>query len=137
MLATPCLSILEKGLYMDVDHHKLEDTNLKKTVDVKTNKLTLNLRSAIHNTEQINNFVNKCIKFNREYELGLNKNKLYHFIFKGYDNSYNFNECFHIDVLNEFDENETNINPFDNLFFDYKEKLIKLLDKTENAKKVI
>jgi hypothetical protein len=123
---------LEEGLYMDVDHHRLEDPNLKKTVDVKTNKLTLNLRSAIHNTEYINKFVNKCIKFNREYELGLNKNKLYHFIFKGYDNNYNFNECFHIDVLNEFEDNKTNINTFDNLFFDYKDKLIKRLDKLDD-----
>jgi hypothetical protein len=125
---------LEEGLYMDVDHQKLDDPSLKKTVDLKTNKLTLNLRSAIHNTEYINKFVNKCIKFNREYELGLNKNKLYHFIFKGYDNNYQFNECFHIGVLKEYD-NEKYINkskPFDNLFFDNKEKLIKRLDKLKD-----
>ena len=123
---------LEKGLYMDVDHHKLEDPNLKKTVDVKTNKLTLILRSAIHNTDYINKYVNKCIKFNHEYELNLNKNKIYHFIFKGYDNNYQFNECFHIDLLKEFNEDDTNINPFDNLFFDYKEKLLKRVNKLQD-----
>ena len=123
---------LEEGLFMDVEHQKLEDPNLKKTVDVKTNKLTLNLRSAIHNTEYINKFVNKCIKFNREYELNLNKNKIYHFIFKGYDNNYQFNECFHIDVLKEFNEDKPNINPFNNLFFDYKEKLLKRVNKLQD-----
>jgi len=128
---------LEEGLYMDVDHQKLEDPNLKKTVDVKTNKLTLNLRSAIHNTEYINKFVNKCIKFNREYELNLNKNKIYHFTFKGYDSSYNFNECFHISILKEYDYDDKKISinkskPFANLFFDNKEKLIKRLDKLKD-----
>ncbi len=129
---------LEEGLYMDVEHQKLEDPNLKKTVDVKTNKLTLNLRSAIHNTEYINKFVNKCIKFNREYELNLNKNKIYHFTFKGYDSNYNFNDCFHISVLKEYDYDDKKISinkskPFANLFFDNKEKLIKRLDKLKDC----
>ena len=123
---------LEEGIFMDVEYQKLEDPNLKKTVDVKTNKLTLILRSAIHNTDYINRFVNKCIKFNREYELEINKNKLCHFIFKGYDNNYQFNECFHIDVLKEYDEDKTNINPFDNMFFDYKEKLLKRVNKLQD-----
>ena len=128
---------LEEGIFMDVDHQRLEDPNLKKTVDVKTNKLTLNLRSAIHNTEYINKFVNKCIKFNREYELNLNKNKIYHFTFKGYDSNYNFNDCFHISVLKEYDYDDKKISinkskPFDNLFFDNKEKLIKRLDKLKD-----
>ena len=130
---------LEEGLYMDVDHQKLEDPNLEKKVALKTSKLILNLRSVIHNTEYINRFVNKCIKFNREYELGLNKNKLYHFTFKGYDSNHNsnFNECFHISVLKEFDNDDEKsyINkskPFSNLFFDNKEKLIKRLDKLKD-----
>jgi hypothetical protein len=128
---------LEEGLYMDVEHQKLEDPNLKKTVDVKTNKLTLNLRAALHNTDYINKFVNKCIKFNREYELGLNKNKLYHFTFKGYDSNYNFNECFHISILKEYDYDDKKISinkskPFANLFFDNKEKLIKRLEKLKD-----
>ena len=123
---------LENGLYMDVDHNKIDDPNLEKKTSIKTNKLTLNLRSVIHNTEYINRFVNKCIKFNREYELGLNKNKLYHFIFKGYDNNYQFNECFHIDVLKEFDDDEKSKNPFDNMFFDYKEKLLKRINKLQD-----
>ena len=128
---------LEEGLYMDVDHQKLDDPNLEKKVALKTSKLILNLRSAIHNTEHINRFVNKCIKFNREYELNLNKNKIYHFTFKGYDSSYNFNECFHISLLKEFnnDDKKNYINkskPFDNLFFDNKEKLIKRLDKLKD-----
>ena len=128
---------LEEGIFMDVDHQRLEDPNLKKTVDVKTNKLTLNLRSAIYNTDYINKFVNKCIKFNREYELNLNKNKIYHFTFKGYDSNYNFNDCFHISVLKEYDYDDKKISinkskPFDNLFFDNKEKLIKRLDKLKD-----
>ncbi len=123
---------LEEGIFMDVDHQRLEDPNLKKTVDVKTNKLTLILRSAKHSTDYINKFVNKCIKFNREYELGINKNKLCHFIFKGYDNNYQFNECFHIDVIKEYDEDEINTNPFDNMFFDYKEKLLKRVNKLQD-----
>ena len=123
---------LEEGIFMDVEHQRLEDPNLKKTVDVKTNKLTLNLRSAIHNTDHINKFVNKCIKFNREYELGINKNKLCHFIFKGYDSNYQFNECFHIDILKEYDEDKISKNPFDNMFFDYKEKLLKRVNKLQD-----
>lgn len=146
---------LEEGLYMDVDHLKIDDPNLEKKTSIKTNKLTLNLKSVIYNTEYINKFINKCIKFNREYELNLNKNKIYHFTFKGYDNNYNFNECFHIGVLKDFgynynfnecfhigvlkeinnDDKKNYINkskPFDNLFFDNKKKLIKRLDKLKD-----
>jgi hypothetical protein len=123
---------LENGLYMDVEHYKIDDPNLEKKTSIKTNKLTLNLRSAIHNTEYINRFVNKCIKFNREFELGLNKNNLYHFIFKGYNDNYQFNECFHIDIFKKFDDDEISKNPFDNLFFDYKDKLLKRVDKLQD-----
>ena len=110
---------LEAGLFMDVNYQKLDDPQLEKKVAIKTNKLTLQLKSYIHNTEYINKFVNKCIEFNRKFELEMNKNKLYHFIFKGYDSSgYMFNECFITNILTDYNDTSNNIiKTFDNLFF--------------------
>lgn len=124
---------LEAGLFMDVNYQKLDDPHLEKKVAIKTNKLTLELKSYIHNTEYINKFVNKCIEFNRKFELEMNNNKIYHFIFKGYDSGYMFNECFITNILTDYNDTSNNIiKTFDNLFFDYKDKLIKRLDKLED-----
>jgi hypothetical protein len=126
-----CFNIeLEEGLYMDVYMNKMDDTAVdnKKAV-IKTNKIILKIKSTKYDKNKINDFVNKCIKFNKDYQSEINKNKLYHFIFKGSQSGYDFSDCFLINPLADFDDPNNITKTFDNLYFSNKDTLIKQLDR--------
>ncbi len=126
--------LLEDDIYLDITQSKIDDTITdKKTNIIKTNKTILKLKSKKHNIDKINLFINKCLKFNKEFETEINKDKLYHFIFKGYESGYEFRECFLTSILSDYND-PANINnkTFDCLHFSNKDKLIKNLDRLKD-----
>lgn len=126
--------LLEDDIYLDITQNKVDDTVTdKKTNVIKTNKIILKLKSKKHNTDKINLFINKCLKFNKEFEAEINKDKLYHFIFKGYDAGYEFRDCFLTSILSDYnDPSNINNKTFDCLHFSNKDKLIKNLDRLKD-----
>ncbi len=126
--------LLEDEIYLDITQSKIDDTIAdKKTNVIKTNKTILKLKSKKHNVDKINLFINKCLKFNKEFESEINKDKLYHFIFKGTDPGYEFRDCFLISILSDYnDPSYINNKTFDCLHFSNKDKLIKNLDRLKN-----
>lgn len=126
--------LLEDDIYLDITQNKIDDAVTdKKTNVIKTNKIILKLKSKKHNTDIINLFINKCLKFNKEFETEINKDKLYHFIFKGTDPGWEFRDCFLTSVLSDYND-PTNINnkTFNCLHFSNKNKLIKNLDRLKD-----
>jgi hypothetical protein len=126
--------LLEDDIYLDITQSKIDDTIAdKKTNVIKTNKTILKLKSKKHNIDEINLFINKCLKFNKEFESEINKDKLYHFIFKGTDPGWDFRDCFLTSILSDYnDPSNINNKTFDCLHFSNKDKLIKNLDRLKN-----
>ena len=94
--------MLKKDLYLDIIKYKQdESTTDKKSNVLKTSSIIIKLKSKKYNIEEINEFINKCIIFNKEYEDTLNKNKLYHFIYKGSSDDHDFKDRFLTSVLSD------------------------------------
>ena len=105
-----------------------DDTN--NNIDKKTIlnwKICMKIYSYNHDTQYIQQFINRCISKYEQYLTNKNKNKIYHFIYQGKKNN---KLLFSSKVISDLNNPELqNHETFDNIFHKNKEQIINDIDK--------
>jgi len=106
-----------------------DDTN-NNTTDKKTIlnwKICMKIYSYKHDTQYVQQFINKCISKYELYITNKNKNKIYHFIYQGKKNN---KLSFSSKVISDLNNPDLqNYETFNNLFHINKQKIINDIDK--------
>ena len=105
-----------------------DDTN--NNIDKKTIlnwKICMRIYSYNHDTQYIQQFINRCISKYEQYLTNKNKNKIYHFIYQGKKNN---KLLFSSKVISDLNNPELqNHETFENIFHKNKEQIINDIDK--------
>lgn len=120
-------------IYIDIFTYKLDTSNENKTYSNTTNwKVNMSIKSSTRKIDELKHFVSDCIKEYKKFEEKKNLNKIYHFIYQGWDDSTN-RPLFTQSILSNLDnENEKSYETFKTLFSEHKSSLIKSIDRLKN-----
>lgn len=122
---------IEKDLYLDFNYYTI-DTGKESKSDGNW-KVNIVIKSKHKSIQEINDFINQCMKEYDEYLEEKSKNKIYHFIYQGQDRSGNKKLQFSTSILSDFSiPDRTNYESFSNLYSEHKNMLIRDLKRLKD-----
>lgn len=121
-------------IYIDIITYRVSQQSIKDgNSSNNTNwRVDLCVKSKTKTIEHIKEFVSDCIKQFNEYEKKKNSNKIYHFIYQGWDEKTD-KPTFSQSILSNLDdEKEKNYETFESLFSEHKSSIIKSMDRLKD-----
>lgn len=116
--------MLEDEIYLDLISINNTVNQDKKRDNDSLCKLKMILKSKKHDATHLRNFINQCINQYEKYLKCINENKIFHFIYKEYDQE-NKKLLFSNQIISDFNDNKNlNFETFDNIFHEHKNKII-------------
>ncbi len=120
---------IKDDLFLDYSFNKLEVSKESKCDN--SWKVTIILKSKYKSINEINDFINNCIKSYDNYIDEKSKDKIYHFIYQGKDS--NKRLTFSMSVLSDLsDPNKMCYETFDNIHSEHKTMLIRDLERLKD-----
>ena len=125
---------ISDDIYIDIVTYRINQ-NQPNTTAPSTNtnwRVDLCVKSKTKSIDSLKAFVRECIKDYNEYEKKKNANKIYHFIYQGWDEKTD-KPMFSQSVLSNLEnEKEKNHETFDCLFSEHKASIIKSIDRLKD-----
>ncbi len=124
---------LSDDIYIDVITYRMTNPNNENKTNSDINwRVDLSVKSKTLSIEKVKEFIVECVKEFNEFEEKKNANKIYHFIYQGYDENKE-SLIFSTSILSNLEiESQKNFETFDTLFSENKDSLIKSIDRLKD-----
>ncbi len=121
-------------IYIDVVTYKMSSNNGdNKTSSADINwRVDLSIKSKVLSIEKIKEFISDSVREFKEFEEKKNANKIYHFIYQGWDDNKDIPK-FSTSILSNLEiESQKNFEKFESLFSEHKESLMKSINRLKD-----